>query len=506
MTTGGGALKKKQRVGSNSRLSSITADLDSSFPDGTLAEGSHKPPCSLRRSSSHSLLPVVSSCAGGFNDAATADVILRLIIDQQYSHVEMSEASSDTSTPIDQSEIQIYLHSRVLCRSKYFTALLSDRWQQQNESSSGSPEITPKLYRFKLTVPANTDSINHHLTVLQLLYSDDLLSSIDSVSTALDLLPIALELLFEDCIKACVKFLEAVPWSEDEEEKILNLIPFLSNEESKELLARVSPAKRESSEEMLHGLILSAIHNHPNMAFAKAFVAKLLRDFSSRESARKVLDKAFEKSLRVVKQSLEEYSSPDFRGDHNETEAIQRLNLHTAMTNGKHLLWLVERMIELKVADTAVKAWSEQASFTSDLQRAFRDDAWRNIVPSLPAVVLRCTSRLANAVATGHILAAKQVRMKLVRDWLPVLITCKDSVSLMGPNHKSLYLELEETFLRIISTLPLSDAQDLLQQCLSFSTRNVDDCPHLVAAFTTWFRRANRPLSQTSVSDGQTLV
>ncbi|KAK4401542.1 hypothetical protein Sango_0894900 [Sesamum angolense] len=93
----------------------------------------------------------------------------------------------------------------------------------------------------------------------------------------------------------------------------------------------------------------------------------------------------------------------------------------------------------------------------------------------------------------GDTTPGRQVRMKLVRDWLPVLIICKDSVSLMGPNHKSLYLELEETFLRIISTLPLSDAQELLQQCLSFSTRNVDDCPHLVAAFTTWFRRANRP-------------
>ncbi|KAL0365516.1 UNVERIFIED_CONTAM: BTB/POZ domain-containing protein [Sesamum angustifolium] len=492
MTTGGGTLKKKQRVGSNNRLSSTLADLDSSLSDGTLAEGSYKPP-SLRRSSSHSLLPVVSSCAGGFNDAATADVVLRLLLDQQYSQFELPEASSDTTSPVDQSEIQIYLHSHVLRRSKYFTALLSERWQQQNESSSNSSDNAPKIYRFKLSVPATTDSINHHLTVLQLLYSDDLLSSIDTVSTALNLLPVALELLFEDCIKACVKFLEAVPWSEDEEKKILNLIPFLSDEESKELLARVSPLKSDSSEEMLHGLILSAIHNHPNMAFAKAFVAKLLRDFSSRESARRVLDKAFEKSLRVVKQSLEEYSSPDFRGDHNETEAIQRLNLHTAMTNGKHLLWLVERMIELKVADTAVKTWSEQASFTADLQRAFRDDAWRNIVPSLPAVVLRCTSRLANAVATGNILATRQVRMKLVRDWLPVLIICKDSVSLMGPNHKSLYLELEETFLRIISTLPLSDAQELLQQCLSFSTRNVDDCPHLVAAFTTWFRRANRP-------------
>lgn len=81
--------------------------------------------------------------------------------------------------------------------------------------------------------------------------------------------------------------------------------------------------------------------------------------------------------------------------------------------------------------------------------------------------------------------------MNLVKDWLPVLIVCKDNISNM-PTQKLLYLELEETFLKIISTLPMSDAQELLQQCLSFSTRNVEDCPHLVNAFSTWFRRANR--------------
>ncbi|CAN4107550.1 unnamed protein product [Withania somnifera] len=149
-------------------------------------------------------------------------------------------------------------------------------------------------------------------------------------------------------------------------------------------------------------------------------------------------------------------------------------------------------MIELRVADTAVQEWSNQASFTADLLRALRDDAWRNIVPGLPAVVLRCTCKLANAVATGTILATREVRVKIVKDWLPVLILCKDNVTPMMPSHKTVYVELEDTFLRIISTLPLSDAQELLQQCLSFSTRNIEDCPHLISAFTTWFRRANR--------------
>ncbi|KAI3522651.1 hypothetical protein L1887_00600 [Cichorium endivia] len=44
-------------------------------------------------------------------------------------------------------------------------------------------------------------------------------------------------------------------------------------------------------------------------------------------------------------------SSPACRGDHNETQAIQRLNLHTAMTNRRHLLWLTERVTELRVVD-----------------------------------------------------------------------------------------------------------------------------------------------------------
>lgn len=389
-------------------------------------------------------------------------------------------------------EVEIYLHSSTICRAKYFAALLSDRWSEKDDRNT--------LRKMSLSVSTNAGSIYTHLMVLQLLYVDDLSIAIQSPSAAILNLPVALKLIFEDCVKQCVRFLEAVPWSEEEEEAILNLVPFLSEEESKELLSRFSTSrsKSDSCEQMLHNLLRSAKQNHPNMAPVKAFVAKLLREFSSKESARRVLESAFTANLKLVRDAMEEYSSPAFRGDHNETEAIQRLNLHSALTNGKHLLWLVERMIELRVADVAVKEWSEQDTFAADLQWAFRDDAWRNIVPGLPTVVLKCTSKLASAVAAGSILVARQVRMKLVKDWLPVLIVCKDNMSPVLPSHKlivhspkTLYLELEETFLRIISTLPMDDAQELLQQCLSFSTRDSEDCPHLITAFNTWFRRAS---------------
>ncbi|CAN0909883.1 BTB/POZ domain-containing protein At1g63850 [Linum grandiflorum] len=502
--------KKRQRAANNhhrhfaaARVSSTSA-LVETLSDRTISETSQK----IRRTSSHPHLLSPSSCSSSsnniisFNDPSTADVLLLLYVDPTALSIGDNNASSSASSCVldERSEVQIYLHSDVLRRAKYFSALLSDRWKRNDDADKGSnhddvdsvADVRPR--QLKLGVPPRPGSIDLGLAVLELLYTNDFPSVITSVSAALDLLPVALELLFEDCVSNCVRFLEAVPWNEEEERRVLQLVPFLSEDESKDLLARLSPAKEDSCEEMLQGLIsAAATNNQPNMAYVKAFVAKLLRDFSSRNAARTVLEKAFQTSLKVVKESLEMYSSPDVRGDHNEIEAIQRLNLHTAMTIGKQLLWLVERMIELRVADNAVKEWSEQSAFTADLQRAFRDDAWRNIVPGLPAIMIRCTYKLASAVAAGTILAARQVRMKLVSDWLPVLIICKDKVSPMSPGHKALYMELEETFLRIISTLPMSDSQELLQQCLSLSTRNVDDCPHLISAFNTWFRRATRP-------------
>lgn len=343
---------------------------------------------------------------------------------------------------------------------------------------------------------ASSGSFDPHLKVLQLLYSNDFSGTIVSAADALAILPIALELLFDDCIGACIRFLEAVPWSEDEENAVLGLIPLLGRDESRDLLARVSPPCSDSAEAMLLRLVMASIGNHRSVVSVKvkAFVGKMLRNFPSRDAVRRVFDQAFETSLKTVKESLEKFSSPDLRGDHDETEAIQRLNLHTAVYHGKDLLWLVENMIELRVADTAVKEWGEQTAFVADLKRAFQDDTWRNIAPGLPALVLRCTGRLADAVAAGSILVAREVRLKLVSVWLPVLIVCREkNVSPIPCGQKQPYQELEETFLKIISTLPLLDAESLLHHCLSFATRNVDDCPHLVSAFETWFRRATRP-------------
>lgn len=123
---------------------------------------------------------------------------------------------------------------------------------------------------------------------------------------------------------------------------------------------------------------------------------------------------------------------------------------------------------------------------------------WCKKIESFQVESMRCIYFRFDAVgacrfkALNFTIYFSQVRMNLVSCWLPVLNVCRDIVFPMPTGQKSIIQDLEEAFLRIISTLPLSDSQELLQQCLSFSTRNIDDCPHLILAFKTWFRRANR--------------
>ena len=95
-----------------------------------------------------------------------------------------------------------------------------------------------------------------------------------------------------------------------------------------------------------------------------------------------------------------------------------------------------------------------------------------------------------------------QVRLNLVKCWLPVVLVSRDNPSSATSSPKLLQ-ELEDVFLRIISTLPLKDAQELLTKCLGFATRSVDDCPHLVAAFDTWFRRAGTEREEIKIANDE---
>ncbi|KAH7373555.1 hypothetical protein KP509_17G062100 [Ceratopteris richardii] len=414
-----------------------------------------------------------------FNDPAFADVVLSF----------HSFGSSDTNI---YAITRVFLHCHILEQCKYFAAVLWERWRDSRQFSEG-PNHQKRIH-IDMTVPASR-TIDAYLLVLQLLYAKynkDNKILFKDVSKALSALPVAAEWLYDDCITACVQYLGAVPWTEEEEKKVMDIVPHLQLQGPQELLSRLKPKSVTAVKDMLSELVHAAIHFHPNGANVKIFVANLLKTHASRSVVKLVLDDTFTKGLSTLKDSAEEYLEPNINGQQCQIEDLQKVTLHTTLVNSKRLLWLLETMIELGVADDAVTEWSEQADLSANLLRIFNDDVWLTCVPSLQVLLLGCTFNLASEIAAGFITASYQVRKRLVECWLPVLAGFREPPSQTVSSAKlhSLRQRLEKVFLLIISTLPHEDAQILLPQCLGFASQTVEECSHLTEAFNLWFRRA----------------
>jgi hypothetical protein len=182
-----------------------------------------------------------------FGDESTADVILHLQQDEsslseQYKSEDETEDAPKSVAAAHGEALAVNVHAQVLTQCRYFDALLSDRWQDLAQSSSQEEREKSGSIHINLRVVPGRHS-SSYVATLKLLYTHDFYGTINNVESALNILPIAAELLYDHCISVCVRFLEAVSWTREEERRIVQLVSCLQLEESSALLARLSPVK-----------------------------------------------------------------------------------------------------------------------------------------------------------------------------------------------------------------------------------------------------------------------
>jgi hypothetical protein len=168
-------------------------------------------------------------CVGKLGDRATSDVIVRL-------------------RTVDGRDEWLYSHSRILSsKSKYFATRLSDEWPTYHLLDS----------RNCVEISCLESDIDHHVTLLRLLYTDCLEPIGDtwySVNNALGMLRVATKLGCDAIVSKCAQYLEAVPWEENEEEEILKTLPGLGADVVP-VLARLQPVNPDS----VRNVFLSAV-------------------------------------------------------------------------------------------------------------------------------------------------------------------------------------------------------------------------------------------------------
>lgn len=199
----------------------------------------------------------------------------------------------------------LLLHSRALRRSEFFETRLSERWATSSDQN-GPLEITLD----KCVNPST------YVRCIQLLYVPDRIkhTAFNDVQDALGILEVAAELLFHDCVDACMRYLEAVPWTLENEGAIRGCVASLHLQSSPDLAARLSIPENGTMEkpvdvmknvlgellalvtngapskarDITERVLLANVHPSASPAFAAVNEVALLKEFQGNLSQLKI--------------------------------------------------------------------------------------------------------------------------------------------------------------------------------------------------------------------------
>ncbi|XP_006829095.2 BTB/POZ domain-containing protein At1g63850 [Amborella trichopoda] len=407
---------------------------------------------------------ILGSCSPGnlFNDLGSSDVKLTLSSRDGFS-------------------VTLNLHRQILvANSRFFASKLSERWSKQQRSLPHLVEIS------------DCDDVGVYMETLRLMYCKDLKRKLmkEDVSKVLGILKVSAAIVFDAGVVSCLEYLEAAPWTEDEEEKVAFLLTHLQLESmgASEVLKRLSVEVLamddgdEGSEEILVKLLQVVLEGRDEKARRemKALVSKMLRENAAHNNltdlSKESLYSACHHCLALLLQNFLVATAEGFMewAQDERSITVSQISRHA-----DNLHWLLDILIDRQMAEDFAKMWANQA----DLAK---------LHPKVPTMyryeVSRLTARLCVAIGKGQILTPKDVRCSLLGTWLEPLY---EDFGWMRRACKALDRNVVEYGLgQTILTLPLEQQQAILLGWFDRFLNAGDDCPNIQRAFEVWWRRA----------------
>lgn len=333
------------------------------------------------------------------------------------------------------------------------------------------------------------DDVEVYVETVVLMYCDDLKNRLvgEEVSKVLGLLKVSAAIMFDAGIIACLEYLEAVPWSEEEEDKIVTHLTELQLHDSiAEVLKRVStePSTSSRADNIFLKLLTGVLEAKDDKARRemKTLISRLLREDSSSNQysdenrldvSKDTLYHLCHGCLSSLILSLSEATCVD------ESRKDRGVLMGEIAREADNMQWIAEILIHKKMGDEFVKLWADQkelAILHSKIPTMYRHE------------ISMITAQLCVAIGRGHILVPKDIRYSLLSTWLEALY---EDFGWMRRANRSFDKKLVEDGLsQTILTLPLPQQQSILLNWFHRFLNKGDDCPNIQRAFEVWWRRA----------------
>ncbi|XAR60509.1 hypothetical protein NMG60_11033922 [Bertholletia excelsa] len=381
----------------------------------------------------------------------------------------------------DGFRVSMDVHRRVLAdRSRFF----AEKLRRQD----GGAALTPAAGVSHSVEICDCDDVEVYVETVVLMYCDDLKRKLlgEEVSKVLGLLKVSAAIMFDAGITSCLQYLDAVPWSEEEEEKVIAHLNELQLQDSvSEVLQRVStePSISSRADDIFLKLLTGVLQAKDEKARRemKNLISRMLReDNSNNDNCLNRLDISKDTLYHLCHgclSSLILYLSEATSMDDSKRD--RGVLMGEIAREADNMQWIVDILIHKKMVDDFVKLWADQkelAILHSKIPTMYRHE------------ISRITAQLCIAIGRGNVLVPKDIRFSLLSTWLEALY---EDFGWMRRACRSIDKKLVEDGLsQTILTLPLPQQQVILLNWFDRFLNKGDDCPNIQRAFEVWWRRA----------------
>lgn len=371
------------------------------------------------------------------------------------------------------------LDSRVLCGSSAFFAAMAP--------GEGAAAGGGCAKRIEVDGVENVEAFR---VAVELMYEPDPVRWLAAagVSRAIDVLEVSSSIIFDRGIKSCLTYIEAVPWSENDEEKLKNLFARCTFDEaiSQDVLARLRLHSWSSSDDLTVHLIQS-VTSSTNSGARKdmqSLVNGLLSKSSvyQKETAGLNKESLYYICYACLNSLVDLFDEATECTDHTAQALVSRGSkplIERISRQTENLNWLLDILVNNDMAEEFVELWAKQ----DRLIRMHEQGS-----PMIRYELSRISAGVFIALGKGKVQCRGDLRSLLFYGWFgPMLLDfgwlqrCSKGLDVRS---------LEENLGQALLTLPLKKQQRLFEEWFQCFASRGAECPNLTRAFQVWWRRS----------------
>ena len=293
--------------------------------------------------------------------------------------------------------------------------------------------------------------------------------------------------MFSKGVLSCLKYLEAVPWTEEEEEKLRDLFTRFKFDDitTKDILARLylldsADSQQNLSRQLVWSITSSTDVNARNEL--KTLVKGLLCKSSvyekdhpdlNKEDIYAICQSCLDSLVSLFEETSDTLSPKKLVKDAGKP-LIERVSRQVDNIN-----WLLEILLDRQMAEEFVDMWANQGELLRLHEHAS---------PMVRYELSRVSAMLFIAMGTRKLHCRTESRSGLLQAWFgPMLLDfgwlqrCRKGLSMKA---------LEEALGQALLTLPLKQQYELFMEWFRDFSRHGTECPNLSKAFQIWWRRS----------------